>query len=551
MIQRKVITIFISVSLALFVRSEISKVWVADLGNGMYRNPILYADYSDPDVVAVGDDFYMTASSVNCIPGLPILNSKDLVNWRLVNHALKIQKPEEFYSKPQHGRGVWAPCIRYHNKEFYIYWGDPDFGIYMIKTTDPKGEWSNPVLVKSGKGLIDPTPLWDEDGRVYMAYAFAASRIGINSVIMMVELDETATKVISNPVIVFDGNDGINHTVEGPKFYKRNGYYYIFAPAGGVEYGWQLAMRSKSVYGPYEPKIVMAKGNTDINGPHQGAWVETNTGESWFVHFQHLYAYGRVVHLNPMRWVDDWPVIGVDDDGDGCGEPVTIYRKPNVGRVWPVVTPPESDEFNTRNIGLQWQWHANYKPEYGMPTDAGFIRLYANYLSKDFVNFWEVPNLFLQKLPAEEFTATTKVAFTAKEDGDKAGIIVMGWNYSYLSIEKKGDKVLLQQAICIDAENMSPETLTPLAEFPFCKVYEVGSFNYMKDFYFRVHVNRGGMCRFSYSTDGINYVDAGIEFKARQGKWIGAKVGLFAVKPHNSGNRGWIDIDWFRISQKD
>ena len=547
MIQKKLIALIISVSVALFTHGEISKVWVADLGNGMYRNPILYADYSDPDVVAVGDDFYMTASSFNCIPGLPILHSKDLVNWKLINHALKNQEPDEFYAKPQHGRGVWAPCIRYHNNEFYIFWGDPDFGIYMVKTPDPKGVWSKPVLVKGGKGLIDPTPLWDDDGRVYMAYAYAASRIGINSVVMMVELDETATRVISNPVIVFDGNDGINHTVEGPKLYKRNGYYYIFAPAGGVEYGWQLAMRSKSAYGPYEPRIVMAKGNTDINGPHQGAWVDTKAGESWFIHFQHQYAYGRIVHLNPMQWIDDWPVIGVDVNGDGCGEPVRTFQKPNVGKVWPIVTPPESDEFNTRHIGLQWQWHANYKPEYGMPSDAGFMRLYANYLSRDFVNFWEVPNLFLQKFPAEEFTATTKVTFTAKEDGDKAGVIVMGWDYSYLSIEKKGDMVLLQQATCIDAENLNPEKVTPIAVFPFDRVYEVGSYNYMIDFYFRVSVGKRGKTRFYYSLDGESFVEAGKEFKARQGKWIGAKIGLFAVKPYNSGNRGWIDVDYFRI----
>ena len=537
-----------SASLA-YSTDVVSTVWVAVNGNGTYRNPILFADYSDPDVVAVGDDFYMTASSFNCIPGLPILHSKDLVNWKLVNHALKKQEPDDFFSKPQHGKGVWAPCIRYHKGEYYIYWGDPDFGIYMIKTADPEGDWSEPILVKSGRGLIDPTPLWDDDGKVYMAYAYAASRIGINSVVMMVELNAEGTAVMSNPVLVFDGNDGVNHTIEGPKLYKRNGYYYILAPAGGVEYGWQLAMRSKSIYGPYEPKIVMAQGKSKINGPHQGAWIDTKTGESWFVHFQHKDAYGRIVHLNPMKWVNDWPVIGIDKNGDGCGEPVEKFKKPNVGGTFSVVTPPESDEFNSRHIGLQWQWHANFKDEYCLPTDAGFLRLYANDLSKDFVNFWEVPNLLLQKFPAEEFSATTKLSFTAKENGDKVGIIVMGWDYSYLSIEKQGDKVVLKQAVCIDAELNNPETTEVLAEFPFDKILEVGSYNYMKEFYFRVKVTEGGLCRFSYSLDGKKFISAGKEFKARQGKWIGAKVGLFAVKPYQSGNRGWADVDWFRISR--
>jgi len=535
-------------SITVFGQQYVSQVWVADNGNGTYKNPIINADYSDPDVCAVGDDFYMTASSFNCIPGIPILHSKDLVNWKIVNYALKNQEPEEVFSKTQHGKGVWAPCIRYHNNEFYIYWGDPDYGIYVVKTKDILGEWEKPILVKAGKGLIDATPLWDDDGKVYLANAWAGSRSGINSVITVSEMNAEGTKVISNPVMVFDGNDGVNHTIEGPKFYKRNGYYYMLAPAGGVEQGWQLALRSKNVYGPYEPKIVMAQGKTNINGPHQGAWVETNTGESWFVHFQDKAMYGRVIHLNPMKWVNDWPVVGVDKDGDGCGEPVSKYKKPNVGKTYPVETPVESDEFSTRNIGLQWEWHANYKDIYGFPTDAGYLRLYANPVSESFVNFWEVPNLFLQKFPAEEFTATTKLTFTAKTDGDRAGIILMGWNYSCLSLVKKGDKVLLEQTICVDAEQKNSEIIKTLAEFSFDKVYKVGSFNYVKDICFRVKVEKAGKCNFLYSFDNKKFVTIGEQFTARQGKWIGAKVGLFAVKPYKSGNRGWIDVDWFRIT---
>ena len=152
-----------------------------------------------------------------------------------------------------------------------------------------------------------------------------------------------------------------------------------------------------------------------------------------------------MIHLNPMMWVNDWPVIGVDKDKDGCGEPVTTYKKPNVGKTYPVATPPESDEFNSRHLGLQWQWHANKKDTYGFTTDLGFIRLYAGSLSKEFVNFWEVPNLLMQKFPAEEFTATTKLTFTAKQDGEQAGIIVMGWDYSYLSIRKAGDQFILHR----------------------------------------------------------------------------------------------------------
>ncbi|RGZ54231.1 glycoside hydrolase [Phocaeicola plebeius] len=526
-----------------------SEVWVSDEGNGMYRNPVLHADYSDPDVCVVGEDYFLTASSFNCTPGLPILHSKDLVNWKIVNYALKKVEPVEYYNEARHGKGVWAPSIRFHEGMYYIYWGDPDFGIFMVKTRDPYGEWDKPVLVKAGKGMIDPCPLWDDDGRVYLAHAWAGSRAKFNSVLTVCELNKEGTKVISDPVLVFDGNDGVNHTVEGAKFYKRNGFYYLFAPAGGVVSGWQLVMRSKNVYGPYEPRIVMAQGKTDINGPHQGGWVDTPAGESWFLHFQDKGAYGRVLHLNPMKWINDWPVIGVDKDGDGCGDPVSRYRKPKTGKTYPIETPVESDEFDTRKLGLQWEWHANYQDVFGFTTNMGYVRIYGHELSPHFKNFWEVPNLLMQKFPAEEFTATAKLKVSAKDDGQLSGLIIMGWDYSWIGVEKQGEKFLLKQAVCKDAEQGNLEQVSTLAVLEPSRKFEAGLFpNYEREIYIRVHVDKGAYCRFSYSLDGKKFTEAGTLFKARQGKWIGAKVGMFSVTPHGK-ERGWLDVDWFRVEK--
>lgn len=526
-----------------------SEVWVADEGNGMYRNPILHADYSDPDVCVVGEDYFLIASSFNCTPGLPILHSKDLVNWKIVNYALKKVEPVEYYNEPRHGKGVWAPSIRFHEGVYYIYWGDPDFGIFMVKTRDPYGEWDKPVLVKAGKGMIDPCPLWDDDGRVYLAHAWAGSRAKFNSVLTVCELNKEGTAVISDPVLVFDGNDGVNHTIEGAKFYKRNGFYYLFAPAGGVVSGWQLVMRSKDVYGPYEARIVMAQGKTDINGPHQGGWVDTPAGESWFLHFQDKGAYGRVLHLNPMKWVNDWPVIGVDRDGDGCGDPVSRYRKPKTDKTYPIETPVESDEFDTRKLGLQWEWHANYQDVFGFTTNMGYARIYGHELSSHFKNFWEVPNLLMQKFPAEEFTATVKLKVSAKDDGQLSGLIVMGWDYSWIGVEKQGEKFLLKQAICKDAEQGNLEQVSTLAVLEPSRKFEAGLFpNYEREIFIRVHVDKGAYCRFSYSLDGKKFTEAGTLFKARQGKWIGAKVGMFSVTPHGK-ERGWVDVDWFRVEK--
>ena len=534
---------------AVAQKNYVSEVWVSDLGNGKYKNPVLYADYSDPDACRVGDDFYMTSSSFNCLPGLQILHSKDLVNWTIIGAAVpNVLTPIETPERPEHGNRIWAPAIRYHNGEFYIFWGDPDQGAFMVKAKDPKGPWSEPVLVKPGKGIIDTCPFWDEDGKVYMVHAYAGSRAGLKSVITICELNAEATKATTPSRIIFDGHEA-HQTCEGPKMYKRNDYYYIFHPAGGVPTGWQVVLRSKNIYGPYEWKTVLAQGNSPVNGPHQGAWVDTPTGEDWFLHFQDVGAYGRIMHLQPMKWVNDWPVIGTDKDGDGCGEPVLTYRKPNVGKTYPITTPPESDEFNTRHLGLQWQWHANKQDTYGFTTDLGYLRLYAGSLSKEFVNFWEVPNLLMQKFPAEEFTATTKLTFTAKQNGEQAGLIVMGWDYSYLSIRKAGDKFILQQAVCKDAERQNPEQVKELASIPveYLKMPGVAD-NEWKTVYLRVKVRRGAVCTFAYSLDGKKYTTVGEAFTARQGKWIGAKVGVFCVTP-NEGNRGWADIDWFRMTK--
>jgi beta-xylosidase len=514
----------------------ISQVWVADNKNGTYKNPVINADYSDPDAIRVGDDYYMISSSFNHVPGLPILHSKDLVNWKLIGHALKRQPPVEHFSAVQHGGGVWAPSIRFHNNEFYIYYPDPDFGIYLTKAKTINGPWSDPILVEAGKGLIDPCPLWDDNGKVYLTHAYAGSRAGIKSIIVVKELNQTGTKTISDPVLVFDGRD-TDPTVEGPKFYKRNGYYYIFAPAGGVSTGWQLVLRSKNVYGPYERKVVMDQGTTPINGPHQGAWVTSQTGEDWFLHFQDKDAYGRVVHLQPMKWMNNWPVIGADKDGNGNGEPVLVYKKPNVGKVFPIATPPETDEFNSTLLGLQWQWEANPQQFWAMPTASGSLRMFSVLLPDSAKSAWDYPNLLAQKFPADEFTATIKVSFQPKWEGERFAFTIHGADYAALSVIKKKDGNYLSYAICKEADRGKKETV------------QDGEKLISKDIYLRVKLTQGALCQFSYSLDGSSFKTIGEAFKAKPGRWVGAKVGMFFTRQNKTNDAGVADVDWFRIER--
>ena len=512
-----------------------SKLWVSDLGNGKYKNPVLHADYSDPDAIRVGDDFYMVASSFDAVPGLPVLHSKDLVNWSLIGHALLRQPPYDHFSKTQHGNGVWAPAIRFHDGEFYIYYPDPDFGIYRVQTKNPAGKWSDPILVVPGKGLIDPCPMWDENGRVYLAYAYAGSRAGIKSILAVKELNKTGDKAIDEGVIVYDGHE-TDPTIEGPKLYKRNGYYYIFAPAGGVATGWQLVLRAKNIYGPYARKVVMDQGKSPINGPHQGAWIDTPTGEDWFLHFQDKAAYGRVLHLQPMKWVSDWPVIGLDPDGDGIGEPVATYRKPNVGKIYPVNTPAEGDEFNTTRLGLQWQWQANPSAAWSFISN-GVLRLYTQKIADSAQNYWDVPNLLLQKFPAEEFTVTTKMKFTKnpKLQGERAGLLIMGYSYAGVALKSTADGLSLVTFVAKNANKGKAETEKKIITVTQTEVY------------LRVKVIKGALCQFSYSLDGKVYIPAGDSFQAEEGQWIGAKAGLFATRPTQTNDAGFADFDWFRV----
>jgi len=521
-------------------KNYISEVWTADLGKN-YKNPILYADYSDPDVIRVGNDYYMTASSFNEAPGLPILHSKDMVNWNLVNYAVEDVLPAEHFSVPKRGDGIWAPSMRFHKGEFYIYWGDPDFGIYMVKTKDPLKKWEKPVLVMEGKGLIDACPFWDEDGNAYLVHGWAGSRAGVKSILTLNTMNPEGTKVLDKGIHIFDGHE--NHpTIEGPKMYKRNGYYYVFAPAGGVATGWQLVLRSKSIYGPYEEKIVLEQGSSKINGPHQGAWVDTPSGEDWFYHFQDVDTYGRIVHLQPMKWEKDWPVMGIDTNKNGIGEPVLTYKKPNVGQSYPIVTPSETDEFDGEKLGLQWQWSANENIVWSSKLPGQkFLRLFSIKVPEGEKNLWNVPNLLTQKFPAPNFTASTKVKLIPEEakEGKAAGLLVMGTDHASLVITNKPDGFYIQLRKAEKAEKGGEE-----------KILSETKLN-GNEAYLKVHVSEpNGLCQFSYSENGKSFTKIGDVFQAKPGRWIGAKVGLYSVSTSKSPRGGYADFDWFRITKK-
>ncbi|PTM56577.1 glycoside hydrolase family 43 protein [Desmospora activa] len=512
-------------------------IWIADNNDGTYRNPILFADYSDPDVIRVGRDYFMVASSFTNMPGIPVLHSRDLVNWQLINYVFE-RLPFARYDQPRHGEGAWAPSIRYHNGRFWVFFATPDEGIFMSTTDDPFKKWSPLHQVKKGKGWIDPCPYWDEDGQAYLVNAFAKSRIGFKSVLGLSRMAPDGTKLLDEGAIIFDGNAS-HPTIEGPKLYKRNGYYYIFAPAGGVPTGWQTILRATNIDGPYEDKIVLHQGDTDINGPHQGGWIETESGESWFVHFQDRGAYGRIVHLQPVQWEEDWPLMGKDSNGDGIGEPVLQWKKPDTGQKQPLTAPPTDDDFTGERLGLQWQWQANPQRDwYTLGARESHLRLHAICANTESGYYYHDPNLLTQKFPAPSFQATAKLSFHPKSPAERAGLAVMGEAYGGLYLQSDADGLRVVRFSGQATETEVTETVDVVRTFSTA----VGT-----PLYLRVTVEDGAVCRFSISEDGQNYQPLGASFVATKGKWVGAKLAIFCISRERGTDVGFADYDWFQI----
>nr|MDT0658594.1 glycoside hydrolase 43 family protein [Micromonospora sp. DSM 115978] len=510
--------------------------------DGSYRNPVLRADWSDPDVIRVHETYYLVASSFNRVPGLPVLASPDLVNWTIGGHALDRLEPADRYAVPRPGCGVWAPAIRWHDGRFWIFYPDPDRGIFVVTATDPAGRWSRPHLLKAGAGLIDPCPLWDEDGSAYLVHAWARSRAGFNNRITCHRMRPDGTGLLDEGRTIIDGDRLPGYrTLEGPKAYRWGGWYWIFAPAGGVATGWQSAFRARHIFGPYEDRIVLAQGDTDINGPHQGAWVDTPGGQHWFLHFQDRGAYGRVVHLQPMSWADDgWPRIGRQDGtGSGTGAPVAVHRRPALPAADVPCAPATSDEWTWQaaagghaagvKLGRQWSWPANPDPSWWSPLRPAGLRL-ACVRSADPTDLRKLPNVLGQRLPADPCQAVTTVTLSRGEPGSRAGLTVLGAGYAWIGLEQTDEGVFLVHR---RAEAGRPEAdAADRVRLPAGRSTVT----------VRVDVAAEGRCQFWAGIGTGQIRPIGPAYQATPGHWIGATLGLFASAPPGTGPAGHADF---------
>ena len=503
----------------------------------MYQNPILYADYTDPDVIRVGEDYYMVASSFTYLPGVPLLHSKDLVHWEIINYCVP-SLPFEKYNKPSHGSGTWAPSIRYHEGTFFVFVPLPDEGIFVARSKDPYGEFQLNCLHEA-KGWIDPCPLWDEDGKAYMVFAYARSRCGIKHRLDLVEIDPECTRLLSDPVTIFDGEQ-LGPTTEGPKFYRHEGWYYILMPSGGVATGWQSALRSKSVYGPYEYKIVMHQGNTQVNGPHQGGWVTGTDGRHWFVHFQDVIELGRITHLQPMCFNGGWPFIGSELNGDGIGEPVEEWHMPAEGM--PEYAIAQSDEFQEDKLGLQWQWQANPNPDnYSLAGHKG-LRLFCRANEGRENLLWYAPNALTQIPQHQALSMTAKISLNGDKNGDLAALGMIGQRYAYAGLMKtdEGNRLVLYTGKVINKEyeGEAEEQLEVSVPYDDQQVY------------LRMELSEDKTYRFAWSKDGIRYTRLGQCQPLFRATWTGAKLCLWSANKENQNSEGYGEYDFVHIEDR-
>lgn len=495
--------------------------------NIYYKNPIIPRDMPDPDIIRHEDDFWLVCSSFNSVPGLPIYHSTDLIHWEIVNYAVQVI-PDDRYITVNHGEGIWAPSIRFHNNKYWIFYSMPDEGVYVITAEHPTRTWSKPHKLSSQKGWIDPCPFWDSDGRAWLVHAFAFSRAKKKNTIQLIEMSPDASQLISDGEIIIDGSLSYP-TLEGPKIYYRNNYYWIFAPAGGVKKGWQVVFRSKSIHGPWESSIVLQQGNSNINGPHQGAFIELANGECWFAHFQDEGIYGRVLHLQPLQWGDtDWPIIGSYNINNGCYEPITSNRYPSLRP-----NPRQlsySDTFTANDLSLLWQWQANPDPFWYSCSENGLLLFCINHSNPSIIDsFYTLPNLLLQNFPSKIFTATTTLTTNFSTTGDSAGLIVFGSRYFAICV------VLDNSKYYIKGVNGWVDDLKQVHENIFY-MKAITSFSEKMEISFQCIMKHDGLFTFSYQISGSDWITIDAILPASAGKWVGAKIGIFSCNFESSSD---------------
>lgn len=484
-----------------------------------YTNPILNADYSDPDIIKTKDGYYLISSSFNYVPGIPILYSKDLVNYKIVNYV--INKLPSFYNKVRPSNGVWAPSINYNKGKYYCFIPFPDKGIYYSTCKNPKKDkWSKLKPLLLGKGYEDPSVLF-ENGKAYLIFAFVKSRIGFNSKLGLIEFNESLTKKLTKDYkIIYDGSKS-TPVIEGPKIYKIKEYYYIFAPAFGVEHGKQLVLRSKNIYGPYEYQIVLEESkDINMNGPHQGGLVHLKNNDYAFIHFSYDEFLGRVVNLQPAKYnpLTKWFTLGNNGFPTIKGNiPTKENSKYKINY---------SDNFKSKKLNLIWQTPGNISSDFIKPTQYGLIlntqRKTKNTCIRDYTY------ILTQKLSSNNFISTLKFNIKNLKNNCSFGFTILGKKYMYILLTNQNDKTIVS---FYTNDNSNTDKLE--------KTYIL---NKIVESEIKLYYSINGLFTISLNNTNCEY-----SYSAIKEHYIGLRIGMFTYGNNNSSSVKLLD---YKIKEK-
>lgn len=486
----------------------------SDNNDGTYTNPVIPADFPDPDVILVGDTYYMVTTTMFVFPGVTILKSQDLVNWAYCSNAVSRFDFSNCYDLDtcnRYGHGQWATSIKYNNGKFYLLFITLDEGGFLCTAEKAEGPWQ---IKKLPKGFYDPGLFFDDDGRIYVTHGY--SRISVT------ELNPDFSPK-GKDSLVFTGD--IRKGLEGMHVYKINGYYYLYGTYGGLD-GIQVALRSRNIYGPYQQKVVIRDTTPGVNfGIHQGALIKTQTGEWWTILFVDSGPFGRFPSLQPVTWTDDWPMVGVN------GKAVITYKKPDIGKTHPVKMLPTSDEFNDTTPGMQWGWNHNPDPSrWSFSQRAGYLRLITG---KRVSNLREARNTITQRPfakydPNFPTIAVTKMDITNMKEGDIAGLAIFQDPYAFIAVKQtNGFKyiTMVNNGKTIDSVAITTSII------------------YLRT----IASNASEKASFEYSFDNKTFQQLGDELSMRFNLKIftGNKFCLFNYATKEAG--GYVDYDWFRV----
>lgn len=501
-----------------YPRPEFQQLSHSDNGNGTYTNPVIHAEFPDPDVIKVGDVYYMVSTTMHFFPGATLLKSYDLVNWEFCSNPLQMIEASDAYNlvngQNRYARGQWATSIRYNNGKFYLLFTTLDEGGYLLTATDPEGSWD---IKKLSQGYYDPGLLFDDNGKIYVVH-------GIGT-LTMTELNQDFEKVGEQQVFRGELQEGL----EGSHLYKINGYYYIYATYGGLS-PLQVALRSTNIYGPYEEKVVLANDDNI----HQGALIQTQSGEWWTMLFYDKMPYGRMPNLQPITWENNWPMIGAKENG--VYKSVKTYQKPNVGANHAITALTTNDNFRDYKLGLQWGWNHNADhSKWSLLDRPGFLRLKTASVVNELTDARNTltQRIFGYQSETTPSYATIKLHVNNMAEGDVAGLTAFTLPDTYIGVKKEGGV----KKLFVKTDNSEKTGATVTNDSVYLRVVTQFKFN---------ESNKG---RFYYSFDNVTYTPLAPEFELKYSYdfFVAPRFGIFNYATQSLG--GYADIDWFTTEE--